>query len=58
MAAKNVEIKKDGKKLVITVDTSKDVGPSASGKTLVIGTTGGAENVDGIMVNLTVYKKK
>jgi ABC-type multidrug transport system fused ATPase/permease subunit len=58
MSGKNVDVKMEKGKMVITIDTTKEVGPSASGKTTVIGTTGGAIDVDGMMVNLTVYKKK
>jgi hypothetical protein len=54
----NVEVKVDGKKAIFTVDLSKSLGPSKSGKTTVIGTTSGAmEIAPGVMVNLTVYKK-
>jgi len=55
----NVEVEKKGSSLVLTVDLSKKVGDSKSGKSVVIATTGG--NVDvggGIMVGLNVYKKK
>lgn len=38
---RNVAMKVEGTKLVITVDLAEAGSPSATGKTLVIGTTGG-----------------
>jgi hypothetical protein len=57
-AMKNVEMKMDGKKLVITVDTSKEFGPSKSGKTLIIGSTEGNQTIGDVTVGLNVYKKR
>jgi hypothetical protein len=37
----NVTMKRDGKKLVIEIDLSTDLGPSASGKTIMVATTRG-----------------
>lgn len=57
----NLEVRQEGTKLVIEVETDEakvDVAPSSSGKTLVIATTGGAKRVDGLSVNLTVYRKR
>ena len=54
---KNVDVKMNGKIMTITVDTSKDFGPSASGKTIIIATTGGAQDFDGVKVGLNVYRK-
>ncbi|MFA5394454.1 MAG: hypothetical protein WC346_00360 [Methanogenium sp.] len=57
----NVDMKVVGDKLVLTVDLSKQVGPSASGKSITIGSTKGNVSVpgkDGISVGLNVYKKK
>jgi hypothetical protein len=58
---KNVEISVKGKVMTITVDLSKSQGPSASGKTEIIGTTAGnariAANGNGeIHVGLNVYR--
>jgi len=36
---KNVEVKTEHGKLVIAVDLAKDLGPSASGKSVMIATT-------------------
>jgi len=58
---KNVEISVKGKVMTITVDLSKDQGASASGKTTIIGTTGGntriaANGAGEVFVGLNVYK--
>ena len=55
---KNVEIKMDGKKMVITVDTSKDFGPSKSGKTIIIASTEGNQDIEGVTVGLNIYKRR
>jgi len=54
---KNVEIKMQGKKMIIEVDTSKTFGPSKSGKTIIIASTEGNQTTDGVTVGLNVYKK-
>ena len=57
---KNVAIKTEKGKMVITVDLSKDFGPSQSGKTTIIATTSGGVAVDApdgtVKVNLSVYR--
>lgn len=58
---KNVKIKKDGKKLIIEVDTSKTQGDSKTGKSEIIATTEGnqpIEGLDGHYIGLNIYKKK
>ena len=58
---KNVEMKVDHGKLVITVDLAKDLGPSASGKSVMIATTEGNTDVPGepdVKIGLNVYRKK
>ena len=57
----NVNVSVKGKTMTITVDLSKNIGPSASGKTVLIGTTGKAQqfafNGKGVAyVQATVYK--
>jgi hypothetical protein len=57
----NVDLKVEQGKLVVTVDLTKDLGPSASGKSVMIATTAG--NVDvpgapGVKIGLNVYRKK
>jgi hypothetical protein len=57
---KNVEMKIDGDILTITVDLTKEFGPSASGKTTIIASTEG--NVAVLdrdeKIGLNVYRKK
>ncbi len=56
---KNVAIEIKGKKLVITIDTEKDFGPSASGKSTIIASTEGNQAVAignmAVKVGLNVY---
>jgi hypothetical protein len=56
---KNVELKVEGNILTITVDLTKEFGPSASGKTTVIATTEGNVTLAGRLekVGVNVYKK-
>ncbi|MBN1881022.1 MAG: hypothetical protein JW885_02510 [Deltaproteobacteria bacterium] len=57
---KNVDMKTDGNTLTITIDLSKNYGPSRSGKTQIIATTEGNEKVpgrDGVMIGVNVYQK-
>ncbi len=44
---KNVELKVDGTTLTISVDLSKEFGPSSSGKTTIIATTEGNVSIPG-----------
>jgi hypothetical protein len=58
---KNVEMKIEGNILKIEVDLTKDFGPSASGKTIIIATTEGNVGIPGAedkKVGLNVYRKK
>lgn len=57
---KNVEMKVEGNILTIKIDLSKEYGPSASGKTIIVASTEGNITVDGhekTKVGLNVYKK-
>jgi len=57
---KNVELNLSGNILTITVDISKDFGPSSSGKTTVIASTLGNQPVPGreeVKIGLNVYRK-
>lgn len=57
----NVEMKVEHGKLIITVDLNKDLGPSASGKSVMIATTSGNVDVPGMpdtKIGLNVYRKK
>lgn len=58
---KNIEMKLDGDILTIKVDVTKEFGPSASGKTIIIASTEGNISIpekDEIKIGLNVYKKK
>jgi hypothetical protein len=57
---KNVEMKVNGDILTITVDLSKEFGPSSSGKTIIIASTEGNVSVpeSEVKVGLNVYRKK
>jgi hypothetical protein len=56
--AQNVEMKMNGSILTITVDMSKEFGPSASGKTIQIASTKGNIEVPGTdaKIGLNIYK--
>jgi hypothetical protein len=53
---KNIEYSIDGNKLTMIVDLSKDSGPSASGKTIIIASSGGNQDVGDVKVGLNVYR--
>ena len=58
---KNVETKVEHGKLTITVDLTKELGPSSSGKSIIIATTEGNVDVPGaadVKIGLNVYRKK
>jgi hypothetical protein len=57
---KNVEMKIEGTILTIKVDLSKDYGPSASGKNIIIASTEGNQSVPerDEKIGLNIYKKK
>lgn len=57
---KNVEIKVEHGKMMIMVDLTLEIGPSASGKNVIIATTGGnvdVPGIDGAKIGLNVYRK-
>jgi hypothetical protein len=59
---KNVDLKLDGDKLVITINLKKEFGPSASGKNIIIASTEGNQTIpgkedDGIKLGLNVYRR-
>ena len=56
---KNVDMYLEGNILVLKVDLSKEHGPSASGKTVIVASTEGNISIPGreaIKVGLNVYK--
>ena len=56
---KNVEMTVEGKMLTIKVDLSKEFGPSASGKTIIVASTEGNVTIPNRQekVGLNVYRK-
>lgn len=57
---KNIEMREAGNILTLTVDLSKEFGPSASGKTVIISSSEGNKSVPGfedIKIGLNVYRK-
>ncbi len=57
---KNIKTTVEGNKLVIEVDLSKDFGPSASGKTIIVATSSGNTAVEGgggVVLGLNLYRK-
>jgi len=58
----NVQMKTEGKKLIITVDLGVELGPSKSGKTTVIATTSGNQPLPGekqaTFIGLNIYKRR
>jgi hypothetical protein len=57
----NIELKVEGKKLILTVDLTKEIGPSSSGKNTLIASSEGNADVPGfkgLMVGLYVYRAK
>jgi hypothetical protein len=54
----DITVAKDKKTATVTIDLTNDFGPSASGKTVIVGTTGG--NVElgetGVFVGVNAYK--
>lgn len=57
---KNVELSVEGTMLMIKVDLSKEFGPSASGKTIIIASTEGNVTIPNRVekIGLNVYRKK
>lgn len=56
---KNIQTEVKGDKLHITVDLSKDFGPSKSGKTIIIASSEGNQKIDGseAVMGVNIYKK-
>jgi hypothetical protein len=58
---KNVEMKMEDNILIVKVDLTKEFGPSASGKTIIIASTEGNISIpdkENIKIGLNIYKKK
>ena len=57
----NITMKTEGTKLTITVDLAERLGPSSSGKTIIVATSAGNANVPGhpdIKLGLNVFVKR
>ncbi len=58
---KNIDLKVEHGKLIITVDLGKEFGESSSGKSIIIATTEGnvdVPSVDDTKIGLNIYRKK
>ena len=59
---KNIEVKQSGTKLTLEIDTAKTFGPSKSGKTIIIATTEGNQEIEvagkKVVIGLNVYTKE
>lgn len=55
----NLDIKVKGNVMTITVDLSKKLRPSASGKSMIIATTGGNQTISGteVIAGINIYTK-
>lgn len=56
---KNMAMKTEGSKLIITVDMAKDFGPSKSGKSIIIASSEGNQPIpgaDGAKIGLNIYR--
>lgn len=51
---KNVDVKVTADKIVITMDRSVDLGPSGSGKSILVATTAGIKALEGTDLQLGV----
>jgi hypothetical protein len=61
MSSENVSMRVDGSILVIEIDLSQTLGPSSSGKSEIIATTGGNASVPGleeVKVGLNVFRPR
>lgn len=58
---KNVDMKVEGDKLTITVDMTKEFGPSSSGKTIIVASSEGNQTIEykdgNYKIGLNVYRK-
>jgi hypothetical protein len=54
----NIKATLEGKKLTLEIDTTKDFGPSKSGKTNVVASSRGNAQVgsDGVIIGVNIYR--
>jgi hypothetical protein len=55
---KNIEYTLVGSILTLIIDTSKDFGPSASGKTILVASSQGNQEIGDVRVGVNVYRYK
>jgi hypothetical protein len=55
---RNVNARVEGTNLILTVDMSQDLGPSKSGKSIIVASTGGNVSVENVKVGLNVYRPR
>ena len=56
----NIAVKVEGTKAIITIDLSKRLGHSASGKSIIVASTGGNQPIPGtdVVLGLNAYVRK
>lgn len=54
---KNIVATLDGSTLTLTIDISKQFGPSKSGKTTIVASSEGNQKFGGVTIGLNVYTK-
>ena len=57
--AQNIKMERKGDVLTITIDLKKEQGPSGSGKSMILASTGGNVDVpggDGIKIGINAYR--
>jgi len=55
----NIQMRREGDKLLIEIDLSKDFGPSASGKTVIVASTRGnapVPDAEGTMIGVNCFR--
>lgn len=55
----NIEMRRDGDKLIVEIDLTKDFGPSTSGKTVIVASTRGNAAVpgaEGTMIGINCFR--
>jgi hypothetical protein len=53
----NIKAVKNGSQVILIIDASKRLGPSASGKSMIIATTRGNMSYNGLSFGVNVYSK-
>ena len=53
----NIKGEIKGDSLISVINTKKNLGLSASGKSQMVATTRGAQNLKDLMINLNIYKR-